>query len=84
MREREYRWYLVGCDRLGQTPISEAEFSERWQAFEDHAETLKSADKRGTLLDVDVQARSDMQQRIKEDPFVKAVLVGMAEDETAG
>ncbi len=80
MREREYRWYVTGCDRLGQTPLSEAEFAARWQEFEDHAERLKAAEASGTPPDVDARIREEMQRRIKDDPFVKAVLVGMAED----
>jgi hypothetical protein len=83
-REREYRLYKIGCERLGQTPLSETEFAARWQEFEDHAERLKAAEQTGTPPDVDAALRAEMQQRIKDDPFVRAVLVGMAEAESAG
>ena len=79
-REQEYRWYQVGCDRLGQTPLDEAAFGTRWQELEDHAERLKAAESGKTLSDIDPQTRADMERRVKDDPFVKAVLVGMAED----
>ncbi|HZO91209.1 MAG TPA: hypothetical protein VFB38_22990 [Chthonomonadaceae bacterium] len=83
-REREYGWYRVGCDRLGQTPLSEAEFEARWQEFEDHAERLKAAEASGVPPDVDAAVRAEMQRRIKNDPFVRAILVGMAEETSAG
>lgn len=83
-REREYRWYLIGCERFGYSPMREEEFTVRWQEFEDHAERLKSAEASGTAPDVDTAVRIEMQRRIKEDPFVKAVLVGMAEEQSAG
>jgi 2-polyprenyl-6-methoxyphenol hydroxylase-like FAD-dependent oxidoreductase len=79
--EREYRWYLTGCDRLGHTPLPEAEFAARWQEFENHAERLKQADKERTLENLEADLRAQMQRRIQDDPFVKAVLVGMAEAE---
>ncbi len=77
--EQEYHWYVIGCDRLGQTALGQAEFAARWQELEDHAERLKAADAGRTLADLDAQARADMESRVKDDPFVKAVLVGMAE-----
>jgi len=80
-REREYHWYLTGCDRLGQTPIGEAEFAARWQEFEDHAERLKAAEAEGKFDGIEADMRAVMQQRVKDDPFVKAILVGMAENE---
>jgi hypothetical protein len=83
-RDREYRWYRVGCERLGQPPLEETEFARRWQEFEDHAERLKAAEAAGVAPDVDTTVRAEMQRRVKEDPFVKAVLVGMAEDGGAG
>ena len=78
-REQEYSWYVIGCDRLGQAALGEAEFAARWQELEDHAERLKAADLNKTLPDLDARARADMEARVKDDPFVKAVLVGMAE-----
>lgn len=77
--EREYGWYVVGCDRLGQTALGQAEFAARWLELQAHAESLKAADASGTLGDLDARARADMESRVKDDPFVKAVLVGMAE-----
>jgi hypothetical protein len=78
--EREFRWYLIGCDRLGHTPLDAAEFTARWLELESHAERLKQADKEKTLSELEVGKRAEMQRRIKDDPFVKAVLVGMAEE----
>ncbi len=80
-REREYLWYLTGCERLGQKPLDEAEFDVRWQEFEDHAERLKTAQSEGKMGEVEASLRTAMQRRVQEDPFVKAVLVGMAEHE---
>lgn len=78
-RQQEYRWYRIGCERLGQEPLAEADFATRWQEFEDHAERLKAAEQSGVAPDVSPAVRAEMQKRIKDDPFVKAVLVGMAE-----
>jgi hypothetical protein len=83
-REREYRWYRTGCDRLGQTPLDEAEFAARWQEFEDHAEKLKAAERAGAAPDIAAGVRAEMQRRMKDDPFVRAVLIGMAEEDSAG
>ncbi|HLK56007.1 MAG TPA: hypothetical protein VKU00_05570 [Chthonomonadaceae bacterium] len=80
---RTYVWYRTGCERLGQTPLSEAEFAARWQEFEDHAERLKEAEAEGSVAEMDPAARAEMQRRISDDPFVKAVLVGMAEEQSA-
>ena len=77
-REQEYSWYRIGCERLGQPPLDETVFALRWQELEDHAERLKAADADKTLLDLDLQMRAEMEERTKDDPFVKAVLVGMA------
>jgi hypothetical protein len=82
-REREYRWYRLGCERLGHPPLDEATFAARWQEFEDHAERLRAAEASGSPPDVDAAVRSEMQRRIKDDPFVRAVLVGMAEENSA-
>ena len=79
---REYGWYRTGCERLGQTPLSEVEFAARWQEFEDYAERLKTAETEGAVDEMDAAARGEMQRRIKDDPFVKAVLVGMAEEQS--
>jgi hypothetical protein len=78
--DREFGWYLTGCDRLGQEPVDRAEFETRWQEFEAHAERLKQAEARGKLSQ-EIDGRTQMQQRVKDDPFVKAILVGMAADE---
>ncbi len=83
-REREYRWYRIGSERLGQPPLDEAEFEARWQEFEDHAERLKAAEASGSAPDVEAAIRAEMQRRIKDDPFVRAILVGMAEEDSAG
>ena len=83
-REREYRWYRIGCDRLGQEPLAPAAFAAQWQEFEDHAEKLKAAEATGAPPEIDAGARAAMQRRIQDDPFVKAVLVGMAEAESGG
>lgn len=78
--EREYHWYVIGCDRLGQKPVSEAEFRERWQEFEAHAEQLKAAEADNTLPELNIVRRAEMEKRVKDDPFVRALLVGMAEE----
>lgn len=83
-REREYRWYRIGCDRLGQEPMNEAAFAARWQEFEDHAEQLKAAEESGTAPAIDAGVRAEMQRRMQEDPFVKAVLIGMSEEGFGG
>jgi hypothetical protein len=83
-REREYRWYRLGCERLGQTPLDEAAFEGRWQEFEDHAERLKAAEASKTAPDMDAAVRAEMQRRVQDDPFVRAILVGMAEENSAG
>ncbi len=81
-RSQEYKWYLVGCDRLDREPVSLGEFSELWQKYEDHAESLKLADKQGALLTLDSNRRSQMEKQIQNDPMVKAVLIGQSEDQT--
>ena len=81
---REYGWYRTGCERLGQTPMTEADFTVRWQEFEAHAERLKAAEVEGSVAEIDAAMRAEMQRRIQDDPFVKAVLVGMAEEQSAG
>lgn len=82
-REREYGWYLIGTNRLGHDAVGYEEFVTKWQEFEDHAELLKTADVEETLNAVDAEKRREMQARLKTDPFVKAVLVGMSEDTEA-
>ena len=79
-RSREYRLYRIGCDRLGQSPMGESEFEARWADFESYAETLKAAELAGAPPDVDAAMRAEMQQRVKDDPFVRALLIGMAEE----
>ena len=81
--EKEYHWYVLGCDRLGQAAVSPKEFAGRWQEFEAHAEQLKTADASGALLTLDATKRADMEARMKDDPFVRALLVGMAEEGVA-
>ncbi len=81
--EKEYHWYVLGCDRLGQAPVSQKEFAGRWQEFEAHAEQLRAADANGTLLKLDAASRAEMEARMKDDPFVRAILVGMAEEGVA-
>lgn len=76
---QEYQWYLTGCERLNYEVLPYEAFSERWQEFEDFAERLKSADEEKTLHDLDSLQRSNMQKRVNNDPYVRAVLVGMAE-----
>jgi hypothetical protein len=78
--EREYQWYLTGCNRLDQIPVSKEEFLTRWQEFEHYAEQLKAADEANTVGEVDAAQRAEMQARVQDDPFVQAILVGMAED----
>ena len=82
-RERTYRWYLTGCDRLAQPALSEDEFNSRWQEFEAHAELLKAADDAGEAPAVEPARRAEMARRVSEDPFVKAILVGMSQDPDA-
>lgn len=81
-RETEYRWYLAGCNRLDRTPLSKEEFCTRWQQFEDYAETLKTAERDGKLLDLDPKWRANMEREIQNDPVTKAVLIGQAEQES--
>ena len=78
-RTREYQQYLVGCDRLGHEPVDAETFATRWQEFEDHAESLRAAERKGVDPEIAPEVRTEMQERIKDDPFVKAVLVGMSE-----
>lgn len=78
--EREYQQYLIGCNRLAQIPVSKEEFLTRWQEFEQYAERLKAAEETNTVAEVDASLRTAMQARVKDDPFVQAVLVGMAEE----
>ena len=78
--EREYGWYMKGCNRLEQEPVSKEEFLTRWLEFEAFAEQMKAAEKTGTIADVDAAQRETMQSRVKSDPFVQAILVGMAEE----
>ena len=78
-REQEYGWYVTGCSRLGIAPLDRAEFSTRWQELEDWAEKLKAAEASQSLQQMDAGERATMEQRAKNDPFVRAVLVGMAE-----
>ena len=80
MYPQEYRWYKIGCDRFGYEEMSEADFVVRWSEFEAHAEALKAADATQNFESLDTEKRAEMQARMKEDPFVKAVLVGMAEE----
>lgn len=80
--EREYRWYRTGCERLGSEPaeiLSEVEFVARWQEWEAHAERLKAAEADGKLAELDATERAEKGRRIQDDPFVRAVLVGMSE-----
>jgi hypothetical protein len=79
-RSHEYGLYRTGCDRLGQPAVSESEFETRWADFEAYAERLKAADVAGTLPDVEAVDRAEMQRRVRDDPFVRALLVGMAEN----
>jgi hypothetical protein len=78
--EAEYGHYLRGCNRLGQIPVSKEEFLTRWQEFEQYAEQLKTAEAAGSVEEIDKARRAEMQQRLKDDPFVQAILVGLAED----
>lgn len=76
---QRYRWYIIGCDRLNQTPLTEEEFGAVWQRYEDYAEMLKTAEKAGTLADIDGATRRDMERIIDADPMMKAVLIGQSE-----
>jgi hypothetical protein len=51
-----------------------------WQIYEDHAESLKAADRSGTLTQIDPIRRVEMERRIQDDAILKAVLVGQAEE----
>ena len=79
-REKEYGWYQTGCARLDIPPAPLWEFSARWQEFEDHAEKLRAVELSDKPPDIDAVIRAEMQCRVKDDPFVRAVLIGMAED----
>ena len=78
--DREYQWYLIGTNRLGHNTLPYPEFAEKWQDFESHAEQLKAADADANFADVDAAKRAEMQAAMKNDPFVRAVLVGMSTD----
>lgn len=78
--EREYNWYLTGCSRLSQLPIKKELFFLRWQEFESHAEKLREADSEGTVAVLDAKNRREMESMFNHDPFVRAVLIGMSED----
>ncbi len=82
-REREYQWYLIGTNRLGHDPLPYEQFETRWQQFEEHAEQLKTAEADQTLTELDAVKRAEMQTAYKNDPFVRAVLVGMSTDPEA-
>jgi|GEM_PF-2225807 len=79
-RTLEYRWYVKGCQRLDREPIPHDEFCRVWQIYEDHAESLKAADRSGTLTQIDPIRRVEMERRIQDDAILKAVLVGQAEE----
>lgn len=78
--EAEYQQYLRGCQRLGQEAVTLEEFQRQWDRFEEHAEALRSAERAGSLASLPATDRAAMQQRVQNDPLVKALLVGMAED----
>ena len=78
--ETEFRRYLAGCNHLGQIPVSKEEFLTRWQEFEQYAEQLKTAEAAGSVEEIDKVRRAEMQQRLKDDPFVQTIIVGMADD----
>ena len=50
------------------------------QEFEDHAEKLRAVETSSKPPDIDAVTRAEMQRKVKDDPFVRAVLIGMAED----
>lgn len=76
---REYLLYREGCARLGQSPLEESGFAQQWEEFQKHAEMLRTAEADDTLAEVDSSLRAQMLQRFQKDPFVRALLVGMAE-----
>ncbi len=63
--------------------LSYEDFAERWQEFEDFAERLKSAEAGESLHTLDSVQRANMQKRVNDDPYVRAVLVGMAESNSS-
>ncbi len=77
--QQEYQWYLIGCERLDMDALGYEAFEARWQEFEEFAEQLKTAETEETLHTLDNQQRVLMQKRVNGDPFVRAILVGMAE-----
>ncbi len=81
MLDREYGWYLAGCRAYGYTPIPREEFAESWREFEAHAERLRAAEAASAEPDIAPEERVRMSARVSNDPFVKAILVGMAESQ---
>ena len=82
MLETEYRCYRIGCNRLGIAPVEREEFASRWQELEDYAGVLSLAETSGTAPETEPETRMKMQQTMKSDPFVRALLVGMAEEQS--
>lgn len=78
---QEYEWYLIGVRQMGLEPLDEAAFAARWREFQEHAERLKEAEAGGQIEDLPPAQRTEMQQRVKNDPFVRAVLLGMAAEQ---
>jgi hypothetical protein len=83
MLEREYQRYRIGCLRLGAEPLPLEAFEARWEEFEAHAERLKEGEAAQSLTEIAPALRAEMQRRIQSDPFVRAILIGMAEENSA-
>ncbi len=79
--DQGWKWYQVGCTRLGVQPLDRAEFDTRWREFEQHAGILYEAEQEGKLAKLDSSARALMQYRFQNETFSRAVLIGMSEDQ---
>lgn len=81
MLEQPYRWYTIGCQRLGREPMPYEEFEARWQEMQAHALQLQKAEEQNALNQLDPQIRARMQERVRTDPMIRALLIGMAEEQ---
>lgn len=77
--ERAYEWYCVGCQRLMQEPVGREQFLALWREYEAFAAQLMAAEASGTVQSIDPMLRERMRLRAKQDPFLRAILIGIVE-----
>ncbi|CEK17571.1 hypothetical protein [Chthonomonas calidirosea] len=80
MLDQEYRWYCIGCERLGREPMPFELFEAYWHEMQQHALRLQEAEANNALATLDPNLRAQMQQRVRSDPMIRALLIGMAEE----